>query len=84
MGKTRAEVARKLTEALRGLDRGIIAPRDERQTLGAYLDRWLVTKQSEVERGYWTRCEAYTRLHIEPTLGRVPLVKLTAHQLSAL
>lgn len=52
--------------------------------MGAYLDRWLATKQAEVERGYWTRCEAYIRLHIKPTLGRVPLVKLTAQQLSAL
>ncbi len=40
MGKTRAEVREKLTQALRDLDRGIIAPRDERQTFGAYLDQW--------------------------------------------
>jgi integrase len=84
MGKTRAEIARKLTEALRERDRGVTAPRDERQTLGAYLDSWLQTKKPETEPGYWLRCEQYVRLHIKPNLGRTTLVKLTAQQLSAL
>jgi integrase len=84
MGKTRAEVARKLTEALRDCDRGVTTPRNERQTLGAYLDAWLETKKPETEPGYWLRCEQYVRLHIKPTLGKTPLVKLTAQQLSAL
>lgn len=30
------------------------------------------------------RCETYVRLHIKPTLGKVPLVKLTASHLSKL
>jgi hypothetical protein len=38
MGKTRAEVARRLTEALRDQDKGIVAPKDERLTLETYLD----------------------------------------------
>lgn len=84
MGKTRAEVREKLTAVLRNLDRGIVAPRDERQTFGAYLDGWLMTKKPETEPGYWFRCEQYIRLHIKPTLGKVPLVKLSAPQLSAL
>src|SRR5262249_33934863 len=84
MGKTRAEVARKLTEALRNLDCGILAPKDERLTLGAFLDNWLVTKKPQVEHGYWVRCEAYIRLYVKPTLGRVSLVQLNAHQLSKL
>jgi integrase len=84
MGKTRAEVARKLTEALRDLDRGMTTPRNERLTLGAYLDHWLIAKKPEVEPSYWLRCEQYVRLHIKPSLGKVPLVKLTAQQISAL
>jgi integrase len=84
MGNTRSEVARKLTEALRNLDRGISAPRDGRQSFGAYLDDWLTTKKPEIEHGYWVRCEAYVRLHIKPTLGKVPLVKVTAAHLSKL
>jgi len=84
MGASRAEVREKLTEALRNLDRGILAPKDERLTLGKYLDNWLITKKSEIEHGYWVRCEAYIRLYVKPALGRVTLVKLTAHQLSKL
>jgi integrase len=74
----------RLTEALRDLDRGLTTPRDERQTLGVYLDQWLIAKKPEVEPSYWLRCEQYVRLHIKPRLGKVPLVKLTAQQISAL
>jgi hypothetical protein len=63
MGKTRSAVREKLTEALRNLDRGIIAPRDERQTLGDYLDRWLVIKRPTVEPGYWRRLEESVRIY---------------------
>ena len=52
MGKTRTEVAKRLTEALRDLDRGIIAPKDERLTFGSYLESWLATKKTVVELGY--------------------------------
>lgn len=84
MGKTRAAVAKQLTEALRDLDRGIATPRSGRQTLGSYLEGWLTTKKPEIEPSYWLRCEEYVRLHVTPTLGTTPLVKLTAQQLSAL
>jgi integrase len=84
MGKTRAEVAKKLADALRDLERGLTAPKDARLTLGAFLDNWLVTKKPEIEHSYWVRCEAYIRLYIKPALGRTPLVKLTAQQLSQL
>jgi integrase len=84
MGKTRAEVREKLTKALRDLDRGIIAPKDERRTFGDYLDQWLETKKPEIEHSYWVRLEIFIRKDIKPTLGKVPLVKLSAHQLSAL
>jgi len=81
MGKTRAEVAKKLTEALRDLDKGIVAPRDDRQTLEAYLDSWLITKKPTVEPTYWRRLEEAVRIYIKPVLGKVPLTKLTAQQL---
>jgi len=84
MGKTRQEVAKKLAEALRDLDRGMTTPKDNRMTFGDYLDSWLQTKKADAEHSYWVRCEQYIRVHIKPELGRVPLVKLTAQQLSAL
>src|SRR5258707_15513684 len=84
MGKTRTEVAKRLTEALRDLDRGITAPRDGRQTLGAYLDSWLVIKKPTVEPGYWRRLEESVRIYIKPSLGKVPLTKLTPQQIQRL
>jgi len=84
MGKSRAEVAKKLADALHDLDRGVSAPKDGRLTVGAFLDNWLVTKKPEIEHSYWVRCEAYIRLYVKPAIGRVPLVKLNAQQLSKL
>src|SRR5947209_4640808 len=84
MGRTRHEVREKLTEAIRNLDRGIVAPRDERQTLGNYLDHWLVMKRPTVEPGYWRRLEESTRLYIKPVLGKIPLTKLTPQQIQRL
>jgi hypothetical protein len=43
------EVAKKLAEALRDLDKGITAPRDGRITVGEYLDSWLLTKKADAE-----------------------------------
>jgi integrase len=83
-GQTRQEVARKLKDFNQGLDKGIIAPRDGRQTFGVYLDSWLATKKPEIEPSSWVRCDQYVRLHIKPVLGRMALVKLSAQQLSAL
>jgi integrase len=83
-GETRLEVAKKLKETHYDLERGILAPRDERQTFGRYLDGWLITKKPAIEPSYWLRCEQYVRLHIKPTLGRVTLVKLTPQQLQVL
>lgn len=84
MGKTRTEVAKKLADALRDLDRGVTAPKDGRVTFGAYLDNWLATKKPDVEHSYWVRCEQYIRVHVKPSLGKIPLVKLTPNQLNAL
>jgi hypothetical protein len=84
MGKSRPEVAKKLADALRDVDRGVSAPKDGRLTVGAFLDNWLVTKKPEIEHSYWVRCEAYIRLYVKPNIGRVPLMKLNAQQLSKL
>jgi hypothetical protein len=81
MGKTRAEVARRLTEALRDQDKGIFAPKDEWVTVETYLDNLLVTKKPTVEPIYWRRLEEAIRIYIKPVLGRVTLTKLTAQQL---
>jgi integrase len=83
-GETAADVQKKLNEALHNLDRGIEAPRDNRQTVGEYLDSWLVIKKPSVEYSYWKRCEAVIRLYVIPAFGRIPLTKLTAQQIEHL
>jgi integrase len=83
-GKTRTEAAKKLQDAIHDLDRGIATPKNDRLTVGKYLDSWLAVKKPEMEPSAWLRYEQYVRLHVIPILGRVPLLKLNAHQLSAL
>lgn len=80
-GKTRREVQTKLTVALRMQQQGLpVAP--ERQTVGAYLDRWLEhsvkpTVRSKTHESY----SAYVRLYIKPHLGKKVLSKLTPQDL---
>jgi integrase len=83
-GKTRTEVREKLTKALRDLDQGVTAPKDERRTFGDYLDQWLEIKKPEIEYSYWKRCEIYIRRDIKPALGNVAHVKLSGQHLKAL
>src|SRR5262249_34946217 len=80
-GESAADVQRRLNEALHNLDRGIEAPKDNRQTLGEWLDQWLAIKKATKEYSYWKRCETVLRLYVKPTLGKVPLTKVTASQI---
>lgn len=57
---------------------------DENQTFGDYLEDWLIAKKLTASPTYWERLEEYVRLHIKPTLGKIPLVKLTPQMLQAL
>jgi integrase len=83
-GDTRQEAVKKMQEVIHDIDRGITTTKSDRLTLGAYLDSWVAIKKPEMEYSAWLRYEQYSRLHIKPALGRVPLLKLSAHQLSAL
>jgi integrase len=82
-GKTRQEVAAKLTAALRDKARGVM-PAPERQTVRDYLSSWLAANKARLEPGTWLRYEQYARLHIVPFLGRVRLAALTPQHLQSL
>ena len=73
--KTRAEVARKLREALAVRDRGERPP--SRQTVADYLATWQEGRRSQVRRTSWARNGEHIRLHLVPLLGTIPLQKLT-------
>lgn len=76
-GRTRTEVAAKLTKGLRDVQQGLpVVP--ERQTVAQYLDDWLeqVVKPRVRERTHESY-EQVIRLHIKPFLGRIRLSKLS-------
>ena len=76
-GKTRAEVAAKLTSVLKDIQQGLPVP-SERQTVAQFLEHWLenVTRPRLRPRPFLTYEQAI-RLHIVPAIGRYPLQKLT-------
>lgn len=80
-GETRGAVKDKLTAALHAHSEGVLRTgRDE--TLGAFLSRWVadVPVRDSTRRHYRRNVE----LHTIPSLGHVPLRKLTAEQVNAL
>jgi integrase len=74
-GATRADVREKLTRALGEVQRGGFVDADERVTVGAYLDRWLMTLS--VRRKTVRSYKQFVALHLKPALGRIRLTKLT-------
>jgi integrase len=76
-GATRLDVAKKLNEALRDVQKGIPLA-DERQTTGDFLERWLTEVASQRLRPRTLRSyKQVVAAHIVPHLGRVPLARLT-------
>ena len=77
-GKTRAEVSRKLAEALANRNRGLVYDAGK-LTLGQYLDRWLADSvKGTVKEATYANYSYITRVHISPALGRLKLKSLTS------
>jgi integrase len=82
-GKTRAEVADKLTAALSDQRKGIPLV-TERQTVGQFLDRWLKDcVKPKVRPNTYSSYEQNVRLHLKPELGRIQLNKLSPQHVQA-
>lgn len=82
-GRTRREVAEKLTKAQHDVQSGLVLV-TERQTVEQFLTRWLEdsVKPTVRPKTYHSYAQM-TRLHIIPSLGRVDLTKLTPQQVQA-
>jgi integrase len=82
-GRTRREVAEKLTAAQHDLQQGLPVV-TERQTMEQFLGRWLEdsVKPTVRPKTYHSYAQM-TRLHIVPDLGRVELTKLSPQQVQA-
>jgi len=83
-GKTRKEVAAKLTEAMAGRDNGFVFDAGK-LTVGDHLERWLddVVKPSASHRTFSTNAQQ-VRTHLLPTLGRIKLKGLRKAQIDRL
>lgn len=74
--KTKRDALRKLAEASRLRDDGLQQP-DARITVGAFLDRWLETVETNRTNATYRGYEQRVRLHIKPAVGRKRLATLT-------
>ncbi len=76
-GKTRTEVATKLTRAMADRDGGLVFDAGK-LTVGKYLDRWLSDSvRDTVKLTTYQGYERNVRRHLQPTLGRIKLKSLT-------
>jgi integrase len=76
-GKTRAEVSRKLTEAMANRDDGLVYDAGK-LTVGEYMDRWLADSvKGKVKETTYANYTYITRKHVSPALGRGKLKSLT-------
>ena len=79
--KKAAEAA--LTEALGRLQAGVWAD-PGRQTVGEYLDDWLVAVKPTLDEATWTSYRRILSLWVTPRIGHLRLSALTAARLSKL
>jgi integrase len=76
-GKTRKEVAAKLSKALADREVGLVFDAGT-LTVGEYLDRWLLhSARGRVRQKTYERYESIVRVHLVPALGRIRLKALT-------
>src|SRR5262249_54348683 len=82
-GKTRQEVAQKLTVGLKARMDGVPLPSDQLK-VGRYLQDWLDSAQPGLRYGSWRRYTQILRLHVIPSLGHLLLSRLAPHHLQQL
>ncbi|MBK7782842.1 MAG: tyrosine-type recombinase/integrase [Ardenticatenia bacterium] len=76
-GKTRAEVADKLSSALRDRNLGLPAP-DDRMTVGSFLLRWLnLSVKLRNRPSTYAAYASHVHTHLVPDLGKKKLARLT-------
>ncbi len=82
-GKTREEVAQKLTNGLKDVQDRLPIPLDQLK-VGPYLQEWLQTVNPSLRPGTWTRYEQLLRLYAIPALGRLSIAKLNPQHVQRL
>jgi integrase len=82
-GRTKAETARKLRDALSARDAGA-HPTTAKETVSTFLDSWLVGTQSSLRPRTFVSYSQIVRDHLKPALGRIPLARLQPQQVQQL
>jgi integrase len=82
-GRTREDVGRKLTIALKEHQDGLPVI-GERQTVGNYLASWLAAVEPALRPRTFIRYEQLLRIHAVPYIGRLPLARLAPQHLQRL
>ncbi len=83
-GKTRQEVAAKLSKALADREGGLTFDAGA-MTVGEYLARWLShSVRDTVSQKTYERYESIVRVHLSPALGRIRLKTLTSDHVRGL
>jgi integrase len=80
--KTRKGAASKLADALAERDSGLVYDCGS-VSLGDYLGRWLEATKGTVRERTWIRAEVDVRVHIDPSLGKSRLDRLSALRLQS-
>ncbi len=83
LGRTRAEVAKKLTSALDEQAKGTLVT-GPRQTVRQFFTQWLDAIRPSLRGRTFVRYEQFVRLHVLPDLGPLTLTKVTPQQLQRL
>jgi len=83
-GATQAEVRQKVKDLIRAHEDGVDVTA-RRETVAAYLDRWLAdaVKPKNAPKTYSSYSET-VRVHIVPSLGRIQLARLTGADVAGL
>ena len=82
-GRTRHDVARKLTVALKARQDGLPIV-GERQTIVQFMEGWLESVKASLRPRTWERYEEIIRLHVNPVLGHLRLARLAPDHLQRL
>jgi integrase len=73
---TERGVRRRLRELVGPREAGVIAP-GARETMARFLASWLEGVKPTLRTRSWDRYEEHIRLHLIPTVGRIPLARLS-------
>lgn len=84
-GKTRAEVSKKITAAIKDLQEGTFIDSSGETTVKQWLTHWLWTyKKNDLKQTTFEQYEVLLRKYLYPDLGKVKLTELTTDKLQTL